>query len=110
MYSFLSSVDSLGLKNQFREQIFSLLGNSGKTLFQDNLSLYAEIHTSWYQKIQNFIGDIWNTPHKRFLSYLGIICSFVLVSPPDTSFAAESQKFIITAYYSPLPNQSFYFK
>ncbi len=110
MYSFLSSVDSLGLKNQFREQIFSLLGNSGKTLFQDNLSIYAEIHTSWYKKIQNVIGDIWNTPHKRFLSYLGIICSFVLVSPPDTSFAAESQKFIVTAYYSPLPNQSFYFK
>ena len=45
------------------------------------------------------------------IGYMMILLSLVMVSPPDTSFASETERtFIVTAYYSPLPNQSFYFK
>lgn len=111
MYSFLSSVNSFGLKDQVREQIFSLLGNRGKTFFSENTLFYAEVDTAWYQKAYTAISDIWNTPYKKLLSYAGIILSSLMIAPPDTSFAAETtQTFIVTAYYSPAPGQSFYLK
>lgn len=112
MYSILSSVESLGVKSQVREQIFSLLGNAGKTLFSENSSLYAEVRISWYQKLAAIVSDIWHTPYKRILTYISIIFASVVVAPPGTSFAAEGEttKFIVTAYYSPLPGQSFYLK
>ena len=42
------------------------------------------------------------------LTFLITFFSFL----PSTSYAAEEQArtFVVTAYYSPLPNQSFYFK
>jgi hypothetical protein len=110
MYSFLPSLECVGIKKQVREQIFSLLGNSGKTLFQETVSIYAEINTAWYNRILSFFSHMWNSPYKKAFSYLGILLSCILVSPPDTSFAADSQKFIVTAYYSPVPGQSFYLK
>ena len=112
MYSILSSGESLIIKSHTREQIFSLLGNAGKTLFLENTSFYTEVEVSWYQKVQTIVSDIWHTPYKRILTYIGIILASVTLAPPGTSFAAapETTKFIVTAYYSPLPGQSFYFK
>jgi hypothetical protein len=110
MYSILSTVEALSIKSQVREQIFSLLGNTGKTLFSDSISLYAEIHTSWYQKIAWVISNIWHTPYKRILTYISIVLTSLVVAPPDTSFAAagETATFIVTAYYSPIPWQNSY--
>ena len=47
------------------------------------------------KKIQNFLYI--------FLTFLGF-CTFL----PATSYADEEKYFIVTAYYSPLPNQIFY--
>lgn len=110
MYSILSSVETFSIKSQVREQIFSLLGNAGKTLFSENTSLYAEVHISWYQKLTAIVSDIWYTPYKRILTYISIILTAVVVAPPGTSFAAvgETATFIVTAYYSPVPGQNSY--
>jgi hypothetical protein len=89
MYSILSTVEALSVKSQVREQIFSLLGNAGKTLFSETTSLYAEVHISWYQKLAAVVSDIWHTPYKRILTYISIILASVVVAPPGTSFAAE---------------------
>ena len=112
MYSFLQSGSSLYLKNQVRENIFSLLGNCGKTLYTQNSTVYAEISLPWYQTIQKIVHDIWETPYKKLVGYCLILLSATMIAPPSTSFAAtETQKtFIVTAYYSPLPGQSFYLK
>lgn len=111
MYSFLSSVQSVTIKNQIHEQVFSLLGNAGKTLFSDRTPVYAHIQSSWYDRVLSFGRTIWQSPIKRSLAYLSIILASVIIAPPGTSFAAtEPTKFIITAYYSPLPGQSFYLK
>jgi hypothetical protein len=43
-----------------------------------------------------------------------ILLSSLMILPPDTSFASNEtsieKTFIITAYYSPLPDQGFYLK
>lgn len=110
MYSILSSVESFGVKNQVREQIFSLLWNSGKTLFLENSQMYAKIEISWYKKITEFISNIWHTPYKRIMTYIAIIITSVVIAPPPTSFAESSDTttFIVTAYYSPIPGQNSY--
>lgn len=82
MYSILSSVEALSVKSQVREQIFSLLGNAGKTLFSENTSLYAEVHISWYQRLAEIVSDIWRTPYKRILTYISIILASVVIAPP----------------------------
>jgi peptidoglycan hydrolase-like protein with peptidoglycan-binding domain len=115
MYSFLHSVDSILVKNQVREQIFSLLGNSGKTLSHSfSQEFYAQIDLPWYHQMMNIIEKIWNSPYKKTIGYIMIIFSSIMILPPDTSFAASESSiqktFIVTAYYSPLPDQSFYLK
>ncbi len=111
MYSFSDNDSSVSLKNQVRETIFSLLGNAGKTFNAEHTFIYAEISLPWYQKIEKFIQDVWTTPYKKVIGYLLIIFSATLISPSGTSFAAETEKtFIVTAYYSPLPDQNFYLK
>jgi 3D (Asp-Asp-Asp) domain-containing protein len=115
MYSFLSSVDSFIVKNQVREQIFSLLGNSGKTLsMQFSTEVYAQIELPWYHQMVNILEKIWNSPYKKTIGYIMILFSSIMILPPDTSFAANDvgveKTFIVTAYYSPLPDQSFYLK
>jgi hypothetical protein len=112
MYSFFPSVETFTVKNQIHEQIFSLLGNAGKTLFSTESYLYTEIRSPWYQKALATFADIWNTPYKKVLTYIGIILASTLMAPPATSFANSVQPttFIVTAYYSPLPGQSFYLK
>ncbi len=111
MYSFFSDFGSSTIKNQVREQIFSLLGNAGKTLFEEEGSFSLHLHLPWYKRFENNLHNIWETPYKRTIGYLMILFSALMISPPDTSFASETEKtFIVTAYYSPLPDQSFYFK
>lgn len=110
MYSF-SNGSSFFLKNQVRETIFSLLGNAGKTLYTEQTLIYAEISLPWYQKFEQFVREVWTTPYKKIASYILILFSATMISPSGTSFAAETEKtFIVTAYYSPLPGQSFYLK
>jgi hypothetical protein len=70
MYSFLSSVETVTVKTQIREQIFSLLGNTGKTLFSENTYIYTQTNYSWYNQVLNTLVDIWNTPYKKLLTYL----------------------------------------
>ncbi len=112
MYSFSLSVETFTVKNQIHEQVFSLLGNAGKTLFATESYLYTELRSPWYQKALATFADIWNTPYKKVLTYIGIILASTLMAPPATSFANSVQPttFIVTAYYSPLPGQSFYLK
>jgi hypothetical protein len=113
MHSFFTDFGSTTIKSQVREQIFSLLGNCGKTLFQDTSEQFFHLHVSlpWYKRFEQVVENIWTTPYKKILGYAMILFSALMISPPDTSFAAETDKtFIVTAYYSPLPNQSFYFK
>ncbi len=112
MYSLPSSVETFTIKNQIHEQIFSLLGNAGKTLFATESYLYTEVRSPWYQATLDILSDIWNTPYKKILVYIGIALTSTLIAPPATSFAAagETTTFIVTAYYSPLPGQSFYLK
>lgn len=114
MHSFFSDFGSSNtLKNQVREQTFSLLGNCGKTLFQESADTFFHLHVSlpWYKRFEQMIENIWNTPYKKIFGYSLLLISAVMFSPPDTSFAAETDKtFIVTAYYSPLPDQSFYAK
>ncbi len=112
MYSFLQSGSSLYLKNQVRENIFSLLGNCGKTLHSQSQFVYAEISLPWYQAIQKVIHDVWVTPYKKVSGYCLILLSATMIAPPSTSFAVNDieKTFSVTAYYSPLPGQSFYLK
>ena len=113
MHSFFSDFGSLTIKSQVREQIFSLLGNCGKTLLQESENSFFRIQVSlpWYKRFEQVIEDIWTTPYKKIFGYTMILFSAMMISPPDTSFAADTDKtFIVTAYYSPLPDQSFYFK
>jgi hypothetical protein len=102
MYSFSFDWRSLNLKSQIHEEIFSLLGNSGKTIaYSRNLSVW------WTLKLKK----IWEHPYKKAIGYSLILLFWSLISPPETSFASETEKtFIVTAYYSPLPNQSFYLR
>jgi hypothetical protein len=111
MYSFLSSVDASIIKNNVREQIFSLLWNTGKTLFSDNTYLYTTTRSSWYHWIWKSIAAIWSNPYKKIWAYIWIILTSVCIAPPQASFASEIGKtstFIVTAYYSPLPHQKSY--
>jgi hypothetical protein len=110
MYSSFLSVETFTVKNQVHEQIFSLLGNAGKTLFSTESYLYTELRSPWYQKVLTTFADIWNTPYKKVLTYIGIILASTLMAPPATSFAAvgDTTTFIVTAYYSPLPGQKVY--
>lgn len=112
MYSFLSSVETLTIKSQVREQIISLLGNRGKTFFSEDTYIYAEVQFSWYQKLSKMVLDIWRTPYKRILTYIALLMTSIMIAPPTSSYAATetTTKFIVTAYYSPLPGQSFYLK
>jgi hypothetical protein len=113
MHSFFSDFGSTAIKSQVREQIFSLLGNCGKTLFQESGEYTHTLRISlpWYKKFESYVEDIWTTPYKKTVGYSMILLSALMFSPPDTSFAQEtSSTFIVTAYYSPLPDQSFYLK
>jgi Putative peptidoglycan binding domain len=114
MYSFVTQFDSLNIKDQVRAQIFSLLWNVDKIIFSEGIeSIEAHIELSWYNRIADTLEDIWSTPHKKFIGYLAILCSSLMITPPETSFAAPTlgeKTFIVTAYYSPLPGQSFYLK
>lgn len=113
MHSFFSDFGSTAIKSQVREQIFSLLGNCGKTLFQESGEYTPTLRISlpWYKKFESFVEDIWTTPYKKIVGYSMILFSALMFSPPDTSFAQETTStYIVTAYYSPLPDQSFYLK
>lgn len=46
---------------------------------------------------------------KKIISFF-ILASMIVFSFSEISYASDEQYFIVTAYYSPLPNQSYYFK
>jgi len=115
MYLSFSPEDPIVLKSQIREQIFSLLGNSGKTLVTERSWLYAWVDISWYKKIESIVENIWFNPYKRIFAYIGIVIASTMLVPPQSSFAQidtppvpKTATFIVTAYYSPLPWQLSY--
>jgi hypothetical protein len=112
MYSFVSGFDSLYLKSQVREEIFSLLGNCGKTIISSakrRKGTTMGLLNFWETTIKNTLKKGWYNPYKKLIWY-GLLLFFgTIVSPPETSFArAEEKTFIVTAYYSPLPDQTSY--
>lgn len=105
------------LSSSIRNNIFSLLGNSGKTLFSPEV---VEFHFSFRflfsKSLHKAIQLIEKFAYKKPLIYTAICLATLLISPSETSFAAEptdtiTQKtFIVTAYYSPLPKQKEYYR
>lgn len=108
MYSSFHST-SQSLASTIRSDIFSLLGNSGKTIFSpETLELTFSLRFFFSQSLHRAIDLIEKMAYKKPLTYLAICLATLMISPSETSFAAESiapgteRTFIITAYYSPL--------
>jgi len=68
MYSFVSGFDSLYLKSQVREEIFSLLWNCGKTLMSSakrRKSITISLLNFWEMTIKNTLKKGWYSPYKK---------------------------------------------
>lgn len=112
MYQFQSS--STHLRSLFRDDILSLLGNAGKTLFT---SVPVETHFSlgffFGESLRKAYTKVKTLPYVKPLVYALAAISAVLIAPTESSFAAEApvwKTFIATAYYSPLPGQQYYYR
>jgi len=98
------------LSSVIRNNIFSLLGNSGKTLFSpEAVGFNFSFRFFFSQSLHKAIHIFEKFAYKKPLTYIVICLTTLFISPSETSFAAEptdngTQKtFIVTAYYSPLP-------
>ena len=116
MYSSFHST-SQSLTSTIRSDIFSLLGNSGKTIFSpETLELRFSLRFFFSQSFDRAIGLVEKIAYKKPLTYLAICLTTLMISPSETSFAAEpippgtERTFIITAYYSPLQGQKTYYR
>ena len=109
MYSSFNNTSSL-LASAIRNDIFSLLGNSGKTIFSPETIDFSFSFRFFFSKsLHRAIDIIKQNTYRKPLVYLAICFATLMISPSETSFASEvvntqNQKtFIVTAYYSPLP-------
>ncbi len=109
MYSSFNNTSSL-LTSAIRNDIFSLLGNSGKTIFSPETADFSFSFRFFFSKsLHKVIDTIKKNTYRKPLTYLAICFTTLMVSPSETSFASEmldttTQKtFIVTAYYSPIP-------
>ena len=116
MYSSFHNT-SQSLSQTIRSDIFSLLGNSGKTIFSpETLELSFSLRFFFSQSLGRAIDLIEKMAYKKPLTYLAICLTTLMISPSETSFAAEpitpgtERTFIITAYYSPLQWQKTYYR
>lgn len=114
MYHFQSS--SSHLRSLFREDINSLLGNAGKTLFShEPVNAHFSFGDSFWTSIQKLYTKIVRTKYFKPLTYFMISLAIIISIPTETSFAASDaptkwQTFTATAYYSPVPWQQYYYR
>lgn len=116
MYSSFHSTSS-NLASAIRSDIFSLLGNSGKTSFTSETVEFSFSFSFFFsQSLHRIFDRIEKYAYRKPLTYLAICFTTLMISPSETSFASEitepsTQKtFIVTAYYSPLPWQTEYYR
>ncbi|MBC7503921.1 peptidoglycan-binding protein [Candidatus Gracilibacteria bacterium] len=112
MYSSFHNTSST-LSSTIRSDIFSLLGNSGKTIFSpETFELSFSLRFFFSKSIHKIADLIEKIAYKKPLTYLTLCIVTLMVSPNETSFAAEGieRTFIITAYYSPLQGQQTYYR
>jgi hypothetical protein len=70
----------------------------------------TELHIIFSENIVEPAHPAKKSHWHRYISFVAFFLSFFAFSP-STSFATEEiRTFIVTAYYSPLPDQTFYFK
>lgn len=108
MYSSFHST-SQSLAQATRSDIFSLLGNSGKTIFSpETLEFSFSFRFFFSQSLRKAVDMIERLAYRKPLTYIAICLATLMISPSETSFAAEpippgtERTFIITAYYSPI--------
>lgn len=116
MYSSFHNTSSV-LSSSIRNNIFSLLGNSGKTIFSPETTEFSfSFHFFVSKSLRRLTNAIEKLPYRKPLTYLALCFAILMISPNKTSFAAETtstptqQTFIVTAYYSPLPGQTEYYR
>ncbi len=108
MYSSFHN-SSQSLTSNIRSDIFSLLGNSGKTIFSpETVEFSFSFRFFFSQSLYKAVRVIEQIAYRKPLTYLAICIATLMISPSETSFAAEpipvgtERTFIITAYYSPV--------
>ncbi len=116
MYSSFRNTSST-LSSMIRSDIFSLLGNSGKTIFSPETVEFSFSFRFFFSQSCHKIADkIERIAYKKPLTYIAICLTTLMISPSETSFAADNvdssteRTFIITAYYSPLKWQQNYYR
>ena len=116
MYSSFHNTSST-LASAIRNDIFSLLGNSGKTIFSpETVEFNFSFRFFFSKSLQRALDLIKQNTYRKPLTYLAICLTTLMISPSETSFASEvtntttQKNFIVTAYYSPLPGQADYFR
>jgi hypothetical protein len=108
MYSSFHST-SQSVAQSIRSDIFSLLGNSGKTIFSPAAREFSfSFRFLFSQSLHKAVDMIEQIAYRKPLTYIAISLATLMISPSETSFAAEpitvgmERTFIITAYYSPM--------
>ncbi len=116
MYSSFHTTSS-SLSSTIRSDIFSLLGNSGKTIFSpETVEFSFSFRFFFSQSLYRALDLIEKIAYKKPLTYIAICLATLMMSPSETSFAAEplatgmERTFIITAYYSPVKWQQNYYR
>ena len=108
MYSSFQTTSS-ALSTMIRSDIFSLLGNSGKTIFSpETVEFSFSFRFFFSQSFHKVAALMERIAYRKPLTYIAICLSTLMMSPSETSFAAEpitagtERTFIVTAYYSPI--------
>ena len=116
MYSSFPNTSS-NLASAIRNDIFSLLGNSGKTIFSPETVEFSFSFRFFFSKsLHRVIDNIEKLAYRKPLTYLAICFTALMISPSEMSFASETtdapiqKTFIVTAYYSPIPGQNDYYR
>lgn len=116
MYSSFHNTSST-LASAIRNDIFSLLGNSGKTIFSPETVEFSFSFRFFFSKsLHKALETLKQNTYRKPLTYLAICLTTLMISPSETSFASENtdtvtqKTFIVTAYYSPLPGQTEYYR
>jgi 3D (Asp-Asp-Asp) domain-containing protein/lysozyme family protein len=116
MYQSLPRTSST-LASVIRNDIFSLLGNSGKTLFTPDSDTFSFSFRFFFSSsLRRIVESIDIRAHRRLLTYITLCILTLFALPTETSFAAETvdtpiqRTFIVTAYYSPVRWQQNYYR
>ena len=89
MYSSFHTTSS-SLSSTIRSDIFSLLGNSGKTIFSpETLELSFSFRFFFSKSIHKTAELIEKIAYRKPLTYFVLCIATLMISPSETSFAAE---------------------